>query len=325
MTPFFPALPEAKPANPTAYGLAGYGAVQDIEGRQTTNALSQMQVDKAQRQQNALDVYGKTGGNIDEVMKIDPETGIALQAKQAAAQHEQMKSQAEMMKSGLDIYKNIVITKPEDLDKLADGLESKGFPKGFVKRASDFKTPQEFQAYKQELDNRADKGLGEYRKLKAQIDLHKADAYIKGIDARTAQGQQRVDQGQAHVDISRDRLAFDKTKPERGGKDDKDLDIKETRDILKIENDAQKQINRMSPSDKMDPTKTQPVLDKAKADIAKFRDAYAKRRGGAGKGGGAGKYPDVDPDSGFKKTGDIDPESGKPIYAAPDGSLHLPK
>ena len=207
------------PANPVLAGLEGYAAIQDISGRSSRNALADQQVQKAQRQQNALDVYGKTGGNIDEVMKIDPETGIALQAKQAAAQHEQMKSQAEMIKSGMAIYDKAVITKPQDLDPLADSLESIGFPKGFVKRSKDFSSPQEFQSYLKTLNDQRTKGELTLREIQGQMALLRGQKYGENVDSQIGHRGVLEGQGQAHVDIARDRLDWDKTKPGKGGKD----------------------------------------------------------------------------------------------------------
>ncbi len=99
MSPFYPPLPQAMPANPMGSALAGYGAVQDIQTGQSRNALMQMQLDKAQRGESALAEFGKSG-DLEAVKKIDPATWMALDDRQrkvlgdAAELHTKMKGSA---------------------------------------------------------------------------------------------------------------------------------------------------------------------------------------------------------------------------------------
>ncbi len=99
MSPFYPPLPQAMPANPMGSALAGYGAVQDIQTGQSRNALMQMQLEKAQRGESALAEFGKSG-DLEAVKKIDPATWMALDDRQrkvlgdAAELHGKMKSSA---------------------------------------------------------------------------------------------------------------------------------------------------------------------------------------------------------------------------------------
>ena len=99
MAPFYPPLPEARPANLVGSALAGYGAVQDVQNAQTRNALGQIQLEKAQRGESALQAYGQTR-DVEAAMAIDPKTGMELSKRLS----EKNKAEIDIIKDNIDIF-----------------------------------------------------------------------------------------------------------------------------------------------------------------------------------------------------------------------------
>ena len=285
MTPYFPALPESKPANPTAYGLAGYGAVQDIEGRQTTNALSQMQLGKEQQRQSALAEYAKTG-DIGEVSKIDPEFGLKLQSELRKMNADERKTAMEALSHGADFMtKALPFVNEQNYPAFAQdaakvpvlrGLVPPKFNQEWIDNAKKMTADAKTAVARVMQETAANKLTAQVAHWNDLTQIQKDDLARKGVH-----DENQFKHWQAEEEIQRGK----------GGKEDKDLDIKLLRDINKIDTTAKRQINSMPPHDREDPTKTQPILDQAEADKKAMRAAYEKRRGGAGKGGGSEPKP----------------------------------
>ena len=202
MAPFYPPLPEIRPANLVGSALAGYGAVQDTQNASARNALSQIQLGKAQRGESALADFTKTG-DMKGYMRADPKAALEMQDAFSKMDERQQKVLMDKVKV-FDDFKGHAVNNPETYKPMLDALGpefSKFFP-----------TPEKFAAMspaqrqselymKETAVESIKKGMNDYQRLKLQnVDIPKAQADIAHKRADTGTKQQGLQLRALEVD-----------------------------------------------------------------------------------------------------------------------------
>lgn len=228
---YFPELPKPQPADPAGSMLAGYGAAQEIQGKQSTNALREMQLGQAQQSQSALEEYRKTG-DVEKLKTANPK----MYAEITTAQAHQRKAETDAMKPAIDLaYTLSGIATEENYGELTKQLTN-AFP-ALGKMLGDTYDPQKIAGFRQayekmkKLDdpnfkaehlalderrtdilqkkNESDAAFRE-RKAKHDDDILALDKGKNGTDAQYKDRMAKVAEG---------RLDYEKNKP---AKDDGD-------------------------------------------------------------------------------------------------------
>ena len=193
MAPFYPPLPEARPANLVGSALAGYGAVQDVQNAQTRNALGQIQLGKAQRGESALADFTKSG-DMESYMRADPKAALEMQEAFSKMDERQQKLLTDKVKV-FDDHKAYAINNPEVYKAMLDGLGpefSKFFPAPDKFAAMSPAQRQDELFKKEKIVGAIKQAMPEYQRLKlTNVDIPKAQMDIAHKGAQIDQGTAR--------------------------------------------------------------------------------------------------------------------------------------